>query len=180
MSKQALLDLISSLPEGADLSAAQAELQKLVLVQHPSFSLATGSLPVFEKDFGPGFELVEEGSPALDDPTFSLVPYIRSTDINGYINGDELRKRAVELHGNRGQHDGERIVKLQSKIPVEYRRQHYIPLPGTLYRHRSSQELYVPILYGNSVEWFLDLRYVELGFFVCGRLLVPGKVVLKP
>ena len=182
MSKQNLLKLIESLPEGTDLSAAKAELQKLVPAYHPFFSLTTGSCSVFERDFGPDFELLEEGPQALDNPTFSLVPYIRSTDLNGYIMGDELRKRAVLLGGNRGQHDGDKIVKLQSKIPIEYRRNHQIPLPGTLYRHLPSQKLYIPFLdgLGVGVKWRCDLRCLEDDFSRFGRLLVPGKVVLKP
>ena len=140
----------------------------------PSFTLDMGPGDL-SNEFCPDYELIEAGPEALTgEVNWSLVEYLEEGD-PGYITGTVLRERAKKLGGFRGLKDGKRIVELQDKILLEYRQNHYIPLPATLYRRRSSGKLCFPCLCRGGVRWFVDLRYVGLGFYGSGRLLVPSK-----
>lgn len=101
-----------------------------------------------------GWEVVEDVEPTPDLDISKLKPrsFFKDSDKNGYISGEEMRKRAQEFKGNLGLSDGKRMLAEQDKIPPEFRS--YIPLPGALVRD-SDGKLRVPCL-----GWSYDHRWV--------------------
>lgn len=163
----------SSADQDKILSAFEAGLNSFV-PKPPSFTLDMGPGDL-TNEFGPDYELIEVGPEAeTGKVSWSLVEYLEEGD-PGYITGTVLRERAKKLSGFRGLKDGKRIVELQDKVSLEYRQNHYIPLPATLYRHRSSEKLCFPCLYRDGGRWYVGLYYVDARFGGNGRMVVPGK-----
>lgn len=79
------------------------------------------------------------------------------------INRNEMRKRAVELGGNLGFGDAERLLAEQQNISTHFR-DFIIPFPGTLWRD-SEGYLRVACLYWNKVMacWFMDFYWLDRG-----------------
>ena len=96
----------------------------------------------------------------LDVTKLNIKSFLRSSDKDGYISGEEMRRRAVELNGNRGLCDAKRLLDEQDKMPKAFR-DFYIPLPGTLLRDRGGH-LHVPCLLFDGGRWYL-------GFYWLGR-----------
>ncbi len=97
-------------------------------------------------------------------PTLNTVATLKPREFlrgEPWINGVELRKRAVELRGNLSLVDGQRIVDEQDTNPVPAEFQgHYIPLTGTLLRH-SGGGLYLACLDFRGSRWCLDFDRLD-------------------
>jgi hypothetical protein len=109
------------------------------------------------------WEVVEdvEPTPDLDIGKLKTRSFLKDSNKNGYIGGEEMRKRAAESKGgNLGLSDGKIMLVDGGKlIPKEFL-DFYIPLPGTLLRG-SGGHLNVPYLGFRDGRW--DLRFGWLG-----------------
>ena len=169
MSKQNLLKLIESLPEGA-LATLEAEAKKLVLAD-PIIKYSFG--PSFKFDFTKnGYDLESgPGHNMIGDLEFDLATIVQE-GVNP-ISSDKMLLRAKELGSNLTQLDGEELIA-KDKIPAKLR-PYYIPLTGTGWVHRDSRERYVPCLDWGGRCWFVRLSSLDSGFGAFVRLLVPRK-----
>lgn len=106
-----------------------------------------------------GWTVVEDVSPSDLTRGVEFVPFVKNGE--GYINGELMRQRAVELKGNLGLSDVKYLLTHQELIPVEFRGNNYIVLPGTVLRSPDGR-LGVPCL-----SWFVErwvLHFSWLGY----------------
>ncbi|OGH70043.1 MAG: hypothetical protein A3C90_02585 [Candidatus Magasanikbacteria bacterium RIFCSPHIGHO2_02_FULL_51_14] len=85
------------------------------------------------------------------------------------IDGEEMRRRAVQLKANFGLVDGKRLLAHQDEIPVELRGK-AIVLSGTLLRDPDGR-LYVACLDWDDDRWYLGFFWLGGGWRVDDRLV---------
>jgi hypothetical protein len=151
------------------------KIDDIVSAVAPAFVLDMDIGCVPKHDFGEEFELIAPGPEALTGRIkFTLIPYTEPNQTE--VSGSVLRERIKNKGRMIGQRDGEKIVALQLKVPDEYRKNHMIPLPATIYRHIKTNGLFIPVLWRNtSTEtWIFRLRSIDGNFSAVGRLLIPS------
>lgn len=106
--------------------------------------------PLFKHD------KTKDGWTLLEDAPFNggcfipeFVGFLKSGE--SYINGKEMRRRAVELNANRGQRDAEWLLENQGGIPRELRGK-FLVFPGTVW-FTSDGIHYVPCLDWRGDKW---------------------------
>lgn len=108
-----------------------------------------------------GWKVAEDVAPSsFDVSKLKLVAFLKKGE--SAIGGVEMRKRAIELKGNLGLADGQRLLAEQDKIPVEFR-DYYIVLSGTVLRG-SGGDLDVPCLAFFDGRWVLDFFWLDDGW----------------
>lgn len=126
----------------------------------PSEVLAAELIPEYEDGSGQKrkWEVLEDVQPIefkVGDLEFPI--FLKDGD-PGYIVGEELRRRAVELRGNFGLVAAKYLLEHQDEIPTEMQK-FYIVLPGTLLRD-SDGGLRVACLGFGGGRWVLSFRWV--------------------
>jgi len=125
-------------------------------------------------------DLIPEGYEVLEDverhefkvSDLEFPSFLRDGD-GGYIDGELMRKRAVEIVANYGLSDVPTLLGKDGKglgIPEELRGNNYIVLSGTLLRDPDGG-LCVPFLYWSGDRWILLFRQFGLGWYGDGRLV---------
>ena len=104
-----------------------------------------------------GWTVVEDVAPSVFDVS-KMKPVSFLKEGESFIGGEEMRKRAIELKGNLGLADGQRMLDEPNKIPVELRN-FSILLPGTVLRDLDGhlRVSYLSFLVGRWIPLFHGL-----------------------
>jgi len=114
-----------------------------------------------------GWEIVEDVEPSqLKGKTLEMVSFLKGED---YVNGDAMKKRAVELKANLGLADAKYLLNHQNEIPVEFR-DNVLVCAGTVLRSPGGR-LCVACLGWGVDRWYLGFGWLDSDWRGGGRLL---------
>lgn len=118
-----------------------------------------------------GFKPLQDVKPSefqIED--LELVPFLNEDAKEGFVSGEEMRKRAVKQKANFGLVDGKRIRALKDQIPVEWQKFHLV-LSGTLLFDPKDERLKVGVLHCQNGLWLLDFSWLSPGWYKYQRLV---------
>ncbi|MEK9134733.1 MAG: hypothetical protein AAB451_00275 [Patescibacteria group bacterium] len=105
-----------------------------------------------------GWKLVEDVDFTPIDPAkLDFISFLKPGE--GSIGGNEMVRRARELHANFGQRHAEYLLEHQREIPQEFRK-YYIVFTGTIWRIPDGG-LSVACLLWDGGRWILDFHWLE-------------------
>jgi len=115
-----------------------------------------------------GWEFVEDVPRSnFQIKDLELVPYLKKDE--NRVDGETMRKRAVNLQANLGFADGKFLLDHQVEIPVEFQ-DYYLLFAGTLLRRRVGG-LFIAFLCWNNDHWCLDFRRLDDDWCAYNRLV---------
>lgn len=85
------------------------------------------------------------------------------------VNGEEMKKRSINLNVHHGQKLAELFLRNQSQIPKEWR-QFYLAFPGTVWRD-SYRSRRIPCLHWEDDQWVLSFYWLVNGWYSLARLV---------
>lgn len=116
-----------------------------------------------------GWTLLEDTREPWPISTLDLVPFLKGDE--HYTGGEEMVRRAEELHANLGQRHAEFLLEHQEVIPPEFR-DYYLVFPGTVWRARDGRRGVAGLCWRGE-RWGLRFDWLESGFHGSCRLLCP-------
>ena len=115
-----------------------------------------------------GWKLLED-VPFYGQPfDFDLVEFLKPGE--SYVNGEEMKQRAIKLNAHLGQGHAEYLEANQDRIPKEFRDKYYLVFPGTVWRG-SGGDRYVPCLRWDGDRWCLHFGWLRVGWDSNDRLV---------
>ncbi len=99
---------------------------------------------------------------------FDLVEFLKPGE--SYVNGEEMKQRAIKLNAHLGQGHAEYLEANQDRIPKEFRDKYYLVFPGTVWRG-SGGDRYVPCLRWDGDRWCLHFGWLRVGWDSNDRLV---------
>ncbi len=99
---------------------------------------------------------------------FNLVEFLKPGE--SYVNGEEMKQRAIKLNAHLGQGHAEYLEANQDRIPKEFRGKYYLVFPGTVWQG-SDGDRGVPCLYWFGDRWFLSFFWLGGGWYLNCRLV---------
>ena len=121
------------------------------------------------------YDKTKDGWKLFEDVTFDwkqfvpkFVEFLKSGE--PCIDGEEMKRRALKLNANSGQHDAEYLLENQKLIPKELRVKCLI-FPGTVWQDNLGDRRCVPCLFWGGNEWYMSFRYLALSLDENDRLV---------